>query len=75
MVIFIRYANILQLCTTSFDLQRFKEAQSDAVMKKVLQELKDGRKRSHWIWFIFPILKPDDDKHMSETSKKYVHVY
>jgi uncharacterized protein (DUF1810 family) len=35
------------------DLQRFVEAQ-DAVYANVVTELKQGRKRSHWMWFIFP---------------------
>lgn len=37
------------------DLQRFVEAQ-EPVYSKVLHELQDGRKTSHWIWFIFPQL-------------------
>ena len=36
-----------------FDLQRFVEAQ-DRVYDDALGELRDGRKRSHWMWFIFP---------------------
>jgi uncharacterized protein (DUF1810 family) len=39
-----------------FDLQRFAEAQ-DRVYETVLEELRAGRKRSHWIWFIFPQLQ------------------
>lgn len=38
-----------------YDLQRFVDAQS-AVFDTVIDELRDGRKRSHWIWFIFPQL-------------------
>ena len=30
------------------------EAAQDVVYDQVLSELKSGRKRSHWIWFIFP---------------------
>jgi hypothetical protein len=37
----------------SFDLQRFLDAQS-SVCPRVLDELRRGRKQSHWIWFIFP---------------------
>jgi uncharacterized protein (DUF1810 family) len=37
----------------SFDLERFVTAQ-DGVYKGVLRELRQGRKTSHWIWFIFP---------------------
>jgi uncharacterized protein (DUF1810 family) len=39
-----------------FNLQRFLDAQDD-VYAEVLAELRDGRKRSHWIWFIFPQIK------------------
>jgi len=34
-------------------LQRFVDAQQP-VYVTVLSELRDGRKRSHWMWFIFP---------------------
>ncbi len=36
-----------------FHLQRFVDAQ-EPVYETVLSELRDGRKRSHWMWFIFP---------------------
>jgi uncharacterized protein (DUF1810 family) len=36
-----------------FDLNRFVAAQ-DPVMATVLAELRQGQKRTHWIWFIFP---------------------
>ena len=36
-----------------FDLQRFVDAQQP-VYETVLSELRDGRKRGHWMWFIFP---------------------
>ena len=35
------------------DLDRFLKAQGDTY-DIALDELKAGRKRSHWIWFIFP---------------------
>lgn len=38
-----------------FDLQRFIDAQ-DPVFEQVRAELRAGRKRSHWIWFVFPQL-------------------
>jgi uncharacterized protein (DUF1810 family) len=38
-----------------FDLQRFLDAQAP-VIDRVRQELRDGHKRSHWMWFIFPQL-------------------
>jgi uncharacterized protein (DUF1810 family) len=38
-----------------YDLLRFVEAQAP-LYEQVLAELGEGRKRSHWIWFIFPQL-------------------
>jgi uncharacterized protein (DUF1810 family) len=37
-----------------FNLQRFVEAQSGGVYEQAVAELRDGRKRGHWMWFIFP---------------------
>ena len=37
----------------SFDLERFVAAQAGSY-KQALAELKRGRKRSHWMWFVFP---------------------
>jgi uncharacterized protein (DUF1810 family) len=37
------------------DLERFVIAQA-AVISTVLDELRAGRKRTHWMWFIFPQL-------------------
>jgi uncharacterized protein (DUF1810 family) len=39
-----------------FDLERFVTAQ-DPVFDRVLSELRAGRKRSHWMWFVFPQLR------------------
>ena len=39
-----------------YDLQRFVKAQ-DPVYDEVLAELRNGRKESHWMWFIFPQLR------------------
>ena len=39
-----------------FDLDRFVRAQ-DSVMDQVRRELGEGRKRSHWMWFVFPQLR------------------
>jgi len=41
--------------TDPFDLERFVDAQSP-VYPRVLAELRRGRKKSHWMWFIFPQL-------------------
>jgi uncharacterized protein (DUF1810 family) len=39
-----------------FDLERFVQAQAP-VFDTAVAELKAGRKRSHWMWFIFPQLR------------------
>jgi uncharacterized protein (DUF1810 family) len=39
-----------------YDLKRFVDAQ-DRIYDAVLAELRGGRKRSHWIWFVFPQLR------------------
>jgi uncharacterized protein (DUF1810 family) len=39
-----------------YDLRRFVDAQ-ELVYDTVLEELRNGRKRSHWIWFVFPQLQ------------------
>jgi uncharacterized protein (DUF1810 family) len=41
--------------TDRFDLQRFVDAQAP-VYPRALAELRQGRKQSHWMWFIFPQL-------------------
>jgi uncharacterized protein (DUF1810 family) len=35
------------------DLQRFVDAQ-EPVYEQVCAELRQGRKRGHWMWFVFP---------------------
>ena len=37
----------------TFNLERFITAQ-DPVFEEVLAELRSSRKRTHWIWFVFP---------------------
>ena len=41
---------------TNNQLIRFLEAQNQVYLK-ALAEIKNGRKESHWMWFIFPQLK------------------
>jgi uncharacterized protein (DUF1810 family) len=36
-----------------FELRRFMDAQL-AIYSQVIEELSAGRKRSHWMWFVFP---------------------
>ncbi len=40
------------------NLERFKEAQnqSDSGFDLALREMREGHKRSHWIWYVFPQL-------------------
>jgi uncharacterized protein (DUF1810 family) len=38
------------------DLQRFVDAQQP-VFETVKCELREGRKQSHWMWFVFPQIK------------------
>ena len=39
-----------------FDLDRFVQAQ-ESVLAQVRLELGEGRKRTHWMWFVFPQLR------------------
>lgn len=39
-----------------YTLQRFLDAQQEDY-EQALAEVKNGKKRSHWIWYIFPQLK------------------
>lgn len=48
-----------------FYLQRFVDAQ-DPVYEQVSSELRNGRKQSHWMWFIFPQLKGLGHSHLAE---------
>ena len=41
------------LSSDPFDLERFVQAQA-ADYDRALSELRDGEKRSHWMWYIFP---------------------
>ena len=42
--------------TDPYNLKRFLDAQ-DELFGQVCTELREGRKRTHWMWFIFPQLK------------------
>ena len=42
----------------TYDLLRFLTAQdSYSQYKMALEEIRNGRKRSHWMWFVFPQLR------------------
>lgn len=51
----------------SDSLIRFLDAQSNSY-EQALSEIKSGRKRSHWMWFIFPQLQ---GLGYSETARFY----
>ena len=57
----------MESASDRFDLQRFVDAQA-RVYPDVLDELRAGRKRSHWIWFIFPQV---DGLGSSPTAARY----
>lgn len=46
----------MESASDPYDLNRFIKAQA-AVYPHVVAELRDGRKRSHWMWFVFPQLR------------------
>ena len=57
----------------------FTQAQ-DAIYSQVIEELTEGRKRTHWMWFIFPQVKGLGHSKMSrrfaieslEQAKEYL---
>lgn len=50
------------------DLQRFLDAQAGGTYEAALAELRAGRKRGHWIWFVLPQLR---GLGLSPTSQHY----
>jgi uncharacterized protein (DUF1810 family) len=50
-----------------FQLSRFLRAQ-EVNYEQALAEIKSGRKRSHWMWYIFPQI---DGLGFSETAKHF----
>jgi uncharacterized protein (DUF1810 family) len=53
--------------TENKELVRFLEAQNQLYLK-ALTEVKNGKKESHWMWFVFPQIK---GLGFSETAKFY----
>ncbi|MER2997135.1 DUF1810 domain-containing protein [Pontibacter populi] len=51
----------------NYNLNRFLEAQ-ESTYHTALSEIRNGRKRSHWMWFIFPQVA---GLGFSETSRFY----
>lgn len=50
-----------------YDLDRFEQAQEDDY-ERALKEIRNGRKQSHWMWYISPQF---DGLGFSATSKRY----
>jgi uncharacterized protein (DUF1810 family) len=50
-----------------FNLRRFVDAQAP-LFERVFQELREGRKKSHWMWFFFPQI---EGLGFSSTARKY----
>jgi uncharacterized protein (DUF1810 family) len=61
-----------------FDLGRFVEAQA-RIYETACDELHNGRKQSHWMWFIFPQMKGLGSSPMSQrygiSSLEEAHAY
>ncbi|MGO4740714.1 DUF1810 domain-containing protein [Bosea sp. 2KB_26] len=53
--------------TELHDLQRFVTAQ-EPIFETALAELRAGRKRTHWMWFVFPQLR---GLGLSPTAARY----
>ncbi|HEU5359403.1 MAG TPA: DUF1810 domain-containing protein [Gemmatimonadales bacterium] len=50
-----------------YDLDRFVEAQAESY-ERALAEIRGGRKRTHWMWYVFP---QHAGLGMSEMSRRY----
>jgi uncharacterized protein (DUF1810 family) len=49
-----------------YNLRRFVDAQ-DPIYARVCTELRNGRKASHWMWFVFPQLRGLGQSQMAQT--------
>src|SRR4030095_12358131 len=54
-------------CDDPYNLNRFVQAQEDDY-EQALSEIRSGKKRTHWMWYIFPQI---DGLAFSSTSKRY----
>ena len=50
---YYRYKDLIKLASM---LDRFKDAQKNSY-SAALREVKAGKKRTHWMWYIFPQIK------------------
>lgn len=62
-----------------FDAGRFLDAQTPRQMKTVMTELQNGKKQTHWMWFVFPQMaglgRSDKSKHFALHSRDQVMDY
>jgi uncharacterized protein (DUF1810 family) len=64
----IRWENSLAAEEYLADIERFVEAQNAGrAFESALDEIEAGRKRGHWIWFIFPQLSGLGVSYMSQV--------
>ena len=49
------------------DLERFITAQANGEFDTALAEMRAGRKRRHWIWYVLPQIAGLGSSHMSQT--------
>jgi uncharacterized protein (DUF1810 family) len=61
------HVSLNEMASDPYNLTRFLLAQ-EADYGQVLAEIRAGRKRSHWMWYVFPQF---DGLGMSPTSKHY----
>lgn len=59
------FVNALKGESVFFDLERFVEAQQ-SIYNMALHEIETGKKRGHWIWYIFPQIKGLGHSYRSE---------
>jgi uncharacterized protein (DUF1810 family) len=50
-----------------YNLRRFSDAQNP-VFEQVCSELRNGQKRGHWMWFIFPQI---EGLGLSQTAREF----
>ena len=59
------FVNALKGESVFFDLERFVDAQQ-SIYNMALHEIETGKKRGHWIWYIFPQIKGLGHSYRSE---------
>ena len=72
------FVEALNCGTVDYDLERFVEAQ-EVTYEMALREIRNGQKRGHWIWYVFPQIKGLGHSYNSEfygiSSKEEAKAY